>query len=69
MQLIRSVREMCRTGEADRATLQRLCDDWRVHFLSVCQDSEFTPYMHVMCLYLPDLMCDNVKRPVQSQEC
>ncbi|XP_043212373.1 uncharacterized protein LOC122377051 [Amphibalanus amphitrite] len=66
MRLIRSVREMCRTGEADRATLQRLCDDWRVHFLYVCQDSDFTPYMHVMCLYLPDLMCDNVKRPVQS---
>ena len=58
MRLIRSVREMCRSGDVNRETLERMCRDWRSHYLSVCQDSDFTPYMHILCFHLPDLMCD-----------
>ena len=56
MRLIRCIREMCRTGEHDGAELDSLCDEWRLHFLSACQDSDFTPYMHILCFHISDLV-------------
>ena len=58
MQLIRSIREMCRSGKTDRAVLERMCDEWRVHYLSICQNNDFTPYMHILCFHVPELVCD-----------